>query len=188
MEWINKYKDHLGIRYEAFEKLFNIAKDRNLKTIVETGTARGKYKFYYRKPKINWKDGMSTILFAEYAYMVNGKFWSCDINSQNIFNASKFTEEMSYNVNFAIADSLIFLRDLSITIDVLYLDSLDGDSPGANEHQLKEAEITVGKMSENAIILLDDKGSKTELSLPYFSSKGWDIIFENDQQILLSKN
>ena len=50
MNWFIKYKDKLGVRYAAFEKLFNIAEERNLKTIIETGTARGKSKFYYRKP------------------------------------------------------------------------------------------------------------------------------------------
>ena len=187
MNWISKYRDQLGLRFQSFEKLFDIAIERKLKTIVETGTARGKYKFYYRKPKINWKDGMSTLLFAEFANKINGNFWSCDIDSQNIFNANRFIEDLSFKANFAVADSLVFLRDLAISIDILYLDSLDGNTPGANEHQLKEAEISEKKMSSNGLILLDDKGTKTNLSLPYFVNKKWKIIFENNQQILLSK-
>ena len=187
MDWFTKYEDKLGVRYPTFKKLFKIAEERNLKTIIETGTARGKSKFYYHKPKINWKDGMITLLFSEYADMVNGTFWSCDIDNQNIFNAYKFTQNLSYKVNFAVADSLIFLRDISTKIDILYLDSLDGDVPGANEHQLKEAQVSESKLNENGIILLDDKGAKTELSLPFFIKKGWDIVFENDQQVLLSR-
>ena len=187
MNWFTKYKDKLGVRYPAFEKLFTIAKERDLKIIIETGTARGKSKFYYRRPKINWKDGMSTLLFAEYVKMVNGTFWSCDIDHRNIFNAYQFTQSLSYKVNFVVADSLIFLRDLSTTIDILYLDSLDGNIPGANEHQLKEAEIAESKLNKQGIILLDDKGTKTELSIPFLTNKGWNIIFENDQQVLLSR-
>lgn len=187
MNWFEKYKDHLGVRYPTFEKLFLIAEERNLKIIVETGTARGKAKFYYRKPRINWKDGMSTLLFAEYASKVSGTFWSCDIDNQNIFNAYNFTNDFSYKVNFALADSLIFLRDLSTSIDILYLDSLDGNIAGANQHQLKEAEISESKLSKQGLILLDDKGAKTELSLPYLIAKGWGIIYESDQQVLLSK-
>ena len=61
MAFIDKYKDQLGIRFSTFKKLFQLAKDRNLKNIVETGTARGKNKFYYIKPKINWKDGLEAI-------------------------------------------------------------------------------------------------------------------------------
>ena len=187
MNWFTKYKDLLGIRYQTFQKLFKIAEERELKTVIETGTARGKTKFYYREPKINWKDGMSTLLFAEYVEKVNGTFWSCDIDNQNIFNAHKFTEKQSYKVNFALADSLVFLRDLSTTIDILYLDSLDGQTLGANKHQLEEAKISESKLNKKGIILLDDKGKKTELSFPFLTSKGWEVVFESDQQILLSR-
>ena len=81
MNWLERYKDTLNIRYETFKTLFEISHDRKLTNIVETGTARGKIKYYYFKPKINWKDGMSTLLFAEYANLVGGLFWSCDIIS-----------------------------------------------------------------------------------------------------------
>ena len=187
MAFIDKYKDQLGIRFSTFKKLFQLAKDRNLKNIVETGTARGKNKFYYIKPKINWKDGMSTLLLAEYSKEVGGIFWSCDIDEKNIINAYNFAKELNYKINFAISDSIIFLRDLSLTIDILYLDSLDGDIPEANEHQLKEAKTSINKMNENGLILLDDKGSKTELSIPYFKSLGWETVLETNQQIILSR-
>ena len=187
MTFIDKYKEQLGVRFSTFKKLFQLAKDRNLKNIVETGTARGKNKFYYIKPRINWKDGMSTLLLAEYSKEVDGIFWSCDIDEKNIINAYNFAKELNYKINFAISDSIIFLRDLSLTIDILYLDSLDGDIPGANEHQLKEAKTSINKMNENGLILLDDKGSKTELSIPYFKSLGWETVLETNQQIILSR-
>tara|TARA_B100001059_G_scaffold94764_1_gene94026 strand:+ start:93 stop:656 length:564 start_codon:yes stop_codon:yes gene_type:complete len=187
MAFVDKYKEQLGVRFSTFKKLFQLAKDRNLKNIVETGTARGKNKFYYIKPRINWKDGMSTLLLAEYSKEVDGIFWSCDIDEKNIINAYNFAKELNYKINFAISDSIIFLRDLSLTIDILYLDSLDGDIPGANEHQLKEAKTSINKMNENGLILLDDKGSKTELSIPYFKSLGWETVLETNQQIILSR-
>ena len=187
MNWLDKYKNTLGIRYSSFEKLFQIADERNLKFIVETGTARGKKKFYYSKPRINWKDGMSTILFAEYTSSINGTFWSCDIDNQNIFNAYHFTKKFSKQVNFALANSLDFLRVLNANIDILYLDSLDGHIPGANDHQLKEAEIAIKNLNSDGLVILDDKGGKTDLSIPFFLKNGWKIIFENDQQVLLSK-
>ena len=187
MNWLDKYKENLGIRFSTFKKLFEIAEKGELKYIVETGTARGKEKIYYMKPRINWKDGMSTILFAEYSNLVQGTFWSCDIDNKNVFNAYKFTENFQYKVNFAVADSLIFLRDLSTKIDILYLDSLDGNISGSSEHQLKEAKLSINKLNENGLILLDDKGGKTNLSIPYLNDNGWKIIFENEQQVLLSK-
>ena len=58
---------------------------------------------------------------------------------------------------------------------------------GANEHQLKEAQIVESKLSKQGIILLDDKGTKTTLSVPFLLERGWNIILESDQQILLSR-
>ena len=74
MNWLSKYKNKLGVRFNTFEMLFKLAYERNLKNTIETGTARGKEKFYYLKPRINWKDGMSTVLFAEYNKDINGLF------------------------------------------------------------------------------------------------------------------
>ena len=109
------------------------------------------------------------------------------MHNQNIFNAYHFTKKFSKQVNFALANSLDFLRVLNANIDILYLDSLDGNIPGANDHQLKEAEIAIKNLNSDGLVILDDKGGKTDLSIPFFLKNGWKIIFENDQQVLLSK-
>ena len=72
------------------------ANRRNHKTLVETGVARGKKKFIFFR-KINWLDGMSTLIFSEYANFVNGHLYSCDIEAENIKNAKKFVRK---NFNF----------------------------------------------------------------------------------------
>ena len=89
MKFLNKYNNPKNIRFKSFEKTFKICLERNHKTIVETGTARGKTKFFFIK-RYNWKDGMSTPMFAEYAKFVNGTLHTCDISEENINNASKF--------------------------------------------------------------------------------------------------
>ena len=187
MDWFEKYKDKLGIRYDTFQRLFSLASDRGLKNIVETGTSRGKDKFYYLKPKINWKDGMSTILFAEYTQVNKGKLWTCDIDATNIRNASIFLKDLNLSANLIVSDSLKFLSDFNETIDILYLDSHDGNLPGANEHQLKEAQISIDKINSNGLIMLDDKGQKTELSIPFLTQSGWEIVFETKQQVIFQK-
>ena len=187
MEWFKKYENKLGVRYKTFHKLFSIAIDRELRNIVETGTSRGKDKFYYLRPKINWKDGMSTILFAEYVKLNKGQLWTCDIDAKNIRNASRFLKDYNLCANLIVSDSLKFLRDFSETIDVLYLDSHDGNLPGANEHQLREAQLSIGKINSNGLIMLDDKGQKTELSIPFLISEGWEIIFETENQVIFQK-
>ena len=187
MNFLNKYDNIKNIRFNSFEETLKLSFKRGLKTIVETGTARGKTKFFFIK-KYNWKDGMSTPMFAEYAKFIKGKLHTCDISAENIDNARKFTSNFSTYIEFYIQDSLIFLREFSLPIDLLYLDSLDGHNPtAASNHQLKEAQIAVKKLHDKSLILLDDKGSKTNLSINFFKENNFRIIYETKHQVLLSK-
>ena len=187
MNFLDKYDNIKNIRFNSFEETLKLSFKRGLKTIVETGTARGKTKFFFIK-KYNWKDGMSTPMFAEYAKFIKGKLHTCDISAENIDNARKFTSNFSNYIEFYIQDSLIFLKKFSLPIDLLYLDSLDGHNPtAASNHQLKEAQIAVKKLHDKSLILLDDKGSKTNLSINFFKENNFRIIYETKHQVLLSK-
>tara|TARA_B100000965_G_C19599600_1_gene761852 strand:- start:2792 stop:3364 length:573 start_codon:yes stop_codon:yes gene_type:complete len=182
MNWLNKYKEKLGIRYTTFHSLFEIAHKEKLSKILETGTARGKKKFIFSKP--NWKDGMSTLLFAEYTKLNGGQFWSCDIDSKNISNAKKFISSINDKVNFVISDSLLFLKEFDNLVDIIYLDSLDGSIDGCAEHQLEEAKLSLKIINNNGLILLDDKGQKTTLSTEFLLNNNCKIVKENDAQLL----
>ena len=187
MNFIEKYNNSKNIRFKSFEKTLEICLKRNLKNIVETGTARGKTKFFFFK-KYNWKDGMSTPMFAEYVKHVNGVLHTCDISPKNIANARQFTKEFKDYIKFYTKDSLVFLRELNESIDLLYLDSLDGHDPiAASEHQLKEAKIAIAKLHSKSLILLDDKGSKTNLSINFLLNNNFKIIHETNYQVLLSR-
>ncbi len=187
MIFLEKFNNKKNIRFEMFKKVFGISLKRDHKLIVETGTSRGKKKFLFFK-KYNWKDGMSTVMFANYAKYVKGHLHTCDISADNINKAKKFTEEFSEHISFYVDDSLSFLQHFNKSIDLLYLDSLDGHNPAlASKHQLNEAKIAVNKLSQNSLILLDDKGSKTNLSVNFLLNKNFKIIFETKFQILLSK-
>ena len=91
MEFLKNYNNPKNIRFKSFEFALLEASRRNHKTLVETGVARGKTNFFFFS-KINWKDGMSTMIFSDYVKYVNGELYSCDINSKNIKNAKKFTK------------------------------------------------------------------------------------------------
>ena len=185
MKFLKKYNNVKNIRYDSFEKTLQLSCKRNFRTIVETGTARGKTKFFFIK-KYNWKDGMSTPMFAEYAKFSNGKLHTCDISVENIKNAKKFTRNFSDYIEFYINDSLVFLNQFKNPIDLLYLDSLDGhDSIAASNHQLKEAQIAISNLHDKSLILLDDKGSKTNLSINFFEENNFKIIYETNYQVLL---
>ena len=187
MNFLEKYNNKKNIRFSCFKKTFEFCLERNLKNIVETGTARGKTKFFFFN-KYNWKDGMSTPMFADFAKYINGKLHTCDISSENIKNAKAFTQDFAKYIKFYTMDSLIFLKEFNEKIDLLYLDSFDGHDPvKASNHQLKEAQISLKKLHDQSLILLDDKGSKTNLSINFFIKNHFKIIFETNYQVLLSK-
>ena len=185
MDFLDKYNHPQNIRFDSFKFALIEANTRGLKTLVETGCARGKSKFIFFS-KINWKDGMSTMIFSDYAKYINGKLITCDIEKKNIQNAKKFTLNNNEFIDFIVDDSLNFLNSFKKKIDFLYLDSLDGQHKEASSHQLKEIKIAKEKLSENSLVLLDDKGSKTNLSIDFMISNNFKIINETKEQVLLS--
>jgi|TARA_B100001964_G_scaffold72961_1_gene82697 hypothetical protein len=187
MKFLKKFEHSKNIRFDMFKKVFDISFKRKHKTIVETGTARGKIKFFFIK-KYNWKDGMSTIMFADFAKYINGHLHTCDISKKNIDNSKKFTKFYSKYISYYVDDSILFLEKFTQPIDLLYLDSYDGHNPEkASNHQLKEIKVAVKKIHKNSLILLDDKGAKTNLSINFLSNNGFKIIHETDYQVLFDK-
>ncbi len=188
MNFIDKYNHKKNIRFEFFKKTLEIAKNRDLKIIVETGTSRGKNKFFFLK-KFNWKDGMSTLMFSEFANFIQGELHSCDISKENIENAIIFTKKFKDKVNFYVKDSVIFLKDFPKTIDLLYLDSFDGHNVElASKHQLKEIEASIDKLKDNSLVLLDDKGAKTLYSSEFLIKNNFNLIDESNNQLLFSRS
>ena len=47
MNFLKKFNNIKNIRYSSFEYTFQLSEKRNLKNIVETGTSRGKVKFFF---------------------------------------------------------------------------------------------------------------------------------------------
>jgi hypothetical protein len=185
MNFLHKYNHIKNTRYKSFEFALSEAKKRNHKTLVETGVARGKIKFFFFT-KINWKDGMSTMIFSDYARNVDGLLYTCDIDSKNINNAKKFCKNNDQFIKFVVNDSLNFLENFKEPIDFLYLDSLDGQFEGASEHQLKEIKLAITKLKKDSLVLLDDKGAKTNLSIDFMLKNNFKIINETNEQVLLT--
>jgi len=186
MEFLRNYQHQKNFRYESFTFALKEAHKRSLKTLVETGVARGKTKFFFFIKK-NWKDGMSTLIFSNYASFAGGHLYSCDINQKNLDNAKRLSKEFNNVITFIKDDSLNFLENFNQKIDFLYLDSLDGQDPNASKHQLLEIQNAEDKLHSKSLILLDDKESKTNLSIDYMLSKRFKIINETENQVLFSK-
>jgi len=185
MNFLENYNHPKNFRFASFKFALLEAQKRNLKTLVETGCSRGKVKFIFFS-KINWKDGMSTMIFSDYAKFMNGNLTTCDIEKKNIENAKKFVKKNLDYVKFVVDDSLNFLENFDKEIDFLYLDSLDGQFSEASSHQLKEIKIAKNKLNKNCLVLLDDKGDKTNLSINYMLENNFKIINETKEQVLLS--
>ena len=185
MLFLNKYNNPKNIRFNSFKFALDEAFKRNLKIIVETGTARGKQNFLFFS-KTNWKDGMSTLIFSEYAKYVDGHLHACDINPRSIKNAKKFTNKFKDKITFYLEDSVSFLRNFKKKIDFLYLDSLDAQHSNTSEHQLNEIKNSIKNLHKNSLVLLDDKVGKSSLSKNYMLDNGLTIINETEQQILFS--
>ena len=94
MIFLNKFDNKKNIRFSSFKKKIEISYSRKFSVIAETGTSRGKTKFFFIK-KYNWKDGMCTPIFAEFAHFINGTLHTCDISKSNIDNAKLFTKKFS---------------------------------------------------------------------------------------------
>ena len=184
MNFLEKYNHEKNVRFESFKFALIEANTRGLKTIVETGCARGKRKFFFFSRK-NWKDGMSTMIFSDYAKFVNGSLITCDIDNHNIKNAKKFVGSNKRYVEFVVDDSLNFLNKINKNIDFLYLDSLDGQFEGASKHQLEEIKVAKKCLHKKSLVLLDDKGNKTNLSIDFMLKNNFKIINETKEQVLL---
>jgi hypothetical protein len=188
MKFLNQFNKPKNIRFKSFKKTFEICELRNLKVIVETGTSRGKIKFFFFR-RHNWKDGMSTIMFAEYVKYNDGFLYTCDISESNINAAKIFTKKFSAYIDYNVDDSVNFLKRFINKIDLLYLDSLDGHNHDlASKYQLEEIKCSINKLHYNSLVLLDDKGSKTNLSITFLLKNGFFILFETKHQVLLSRN
>ena len=100
MNFIEKYNHKKNIRFKLFKKTLEIANKRGLKNIVETGTSSLKNKFFFFK-KFNWKDGMSTLMFSEFADFIQGELHTCDISKKNL--------KMQYILPKNLRKTLIFM-------------------------------------------------------------------------------
>lgn len=131
-----------------FENLLSF-KDSNFQ-IIETGTVRN---------PMNWKDGNSGFLFAEFVKMHNGFVRSVDIDQNAVDTANNFVDNQYYRSFCSDSVSwLSSLQDLN-NIDLFYLDSYDvewfDDDPSA-QHHLKEFKAIEPFLNRNCIVAIDD--------------------------------
>ena len=106
--------------------------------------------------------------------------------SDEIIKLNKFVDFYGENSLDKILQNTIIPTNFDKVIDFLYLDSLDGQFEGASFHQLEEIKIAKKNLKKDSLVLLDDKGDKTNLSIDYMLKNDFRIINETREQVLLS--
>jgi len=177
-------------RAETFVKAFELAVaaatascEQRHYSIVETGCYRG----------ID-ADGQSTVILAKLSAAVCGEFVSVDKDLSHVVKAREKLRSLTGGKEAAIivSDSVEYLSLLSRPIDFLYLDSYDyePDNPlPAQIHQVAEIGAAFGKLSPNAIVLLDDcnipGGGKGILTERFLIGNGFHLIADAYQKLFV---
>lgn len=144
-------------------------------TIVEIGTIRD------TNPLAKDTDGWAT-----FAWVGHGVIHCVDTDPKAIEIASRMVEGPDYYQ----MDGIEFLKLFEDPIDLLYLDGPDADKGG---QQIALQMFNAAGMSKRGLILIDDcdhaprwEGrGKGELVIPVALEQGWEILADNERQVLL---
>lgn len=177
-------QDPSSPRYLSFVKTIQLLDDRKARILVETGTAR-----YGDK---NLGEGGSTIIFGDWATQNNALLYTVDISPTAIENAKSATIPFAEHIKYICGDSVNFLKFFGFPIDFLYLDSYDYDQfnpKPSQKHHLKEITAAYPYLHKNSVVMIDDcalpNGGKGKRVIKFLKEKGWEIIYEGYQVILI---
>lgn len=172
-------------RYDTFVESLRLMEERGAQILVETGTSRGGIRNFAG-------DGGSTVIFSHYAFDHNALLFSVDIDKQNLKNARLAIPYNDNVVRFIHSDSIEFLKNFGQPIDFLYLDSFDYDvkNPSLSQrHHLNEIIAAYDWLHSKTIIMIDDcdlpQGGKGKLAINFLLKRGWKIIKDSYQVILV---
>lgn len=147
-------------------------RDNDPPSMVETGCIRAHE---------DWGGaGMSTAIFGRLAQITGGKLTSFDISQENCNFASNWCRQFGNHASIVRSSGANGISTLSSHIDILYLDSLDTDSPGHAECNLDEFMAAENKLHSKSIVIIDDTpglAGKGEKTVPYALSRGWKTLY-----------
>jgi hypothetical protein len=188
--WFDSTYRHKSLdRFWTFKIALNILLQYGGKNIVETGCQR---------LKEDWGGGCSTLLFGNFCQQYNCHLWTVDINQMSLQCAKEETKEFADFISYEYNDSVQFLTTFNKPIDLLYLDSLDYPieehipKDTCQQHSLNELKEAWGKLTKNAVVLMDDNnfpgGGKTKLSKKYLLDNGWLCLMDWQQTLWIRKS
>lgn len=179
-------------RRDTFLKTIELLDQIKANTIIETGTSREGL----HGAKSN---GAATIVFGKWAKLNNAFLHSVDISENSVTNAQKEVTKQGLDnyVKIHLSDSIAFLEGFDKKVDFLYLDSYDYSSDievqkKSQEHHLKEFIAIENQLHDKTIVLIDDcdlpNGGKGKLVVKYMQEKGWRILMDEYQILLVRKD
>lgn len=171
-------------RYSTMERTLQLIQKHMVRTIIETGTSRSGLDGFNT-------DGSASIIFGDWARDHDATMYSVDIDPQALTDA-QWAIGANKHVHLICQDSVAFLQDFSQQIDFLYLDSFDFDYDNpepSQQHHLKEIIAAYPKLTAQSIVMIDDcgllHGGKGALVIPYLQERGWSIVAQSYQVILM---
>lgn len=185
---LEKYKTMLGsMRWDTFSHALSLCERANASVFVETGTMRSAFELTSQS-----NDGSSTLVLSDYCSQhPPAHLWSVDISGKPKELAANATAALGLFRDLVTQDSVVFLSNFNLGIDFLYLDSYDyGPDPlPCQIHQLAELGAAYGKLTQNAVILLDDVdlpgGGKAGLTIPFLKERGWREVARGYQAVYI---
>lgn len=181
------YQEKLGGRFPTMKIALNLFLQHHGKNIVETGTLR-----WVEGLDHGWEgDGNATFIFGEVLKEFGGHLWTCDADPVAIAESREGTKPFAGHITYLTQDSVAFLDGFDQPIDLLYLDSLDcpreGDASAAQAHNLREMKAALPKLSQNAVVLIDDNGypsgGKALQSKRYLAEHDWVCLYDAQQTL-----
>ena len=186
--WWSQQFSHLiepGGRFASTKAALNFVLQRGGTTIVETGTVR--------MPN-DWAGaGMTTLLLGSFCEYYKCHLWTVDNEPNAIELAKQLTRSFESAITYVLADSIEFLGNFALPIDLLYLDSMDcppGNSEPeslrrSQEHQRSELVAAWDKLHAGSVVLLDDNdfsnGGKCRLANELLAESGWTCVLAEKQ-------
>jgi predicted O-methyltransferase YrrM len=176
-------------RRNTFLKTLSLLDSTNARLILETGTSRDGLSGAKSQ-------GAASIVFGKWAKENNALLHSVDISEESVRVAKTeiIAQKLDKYVQVHLGDSVDYLTLFAEKVDFLYLDSYDYSNNAeiqkmSQEHHLNEFKAIENQLHKDSIVLIDDcdlpGGGKGKLAISYMKSKGWKILMEEYQVLLL---
>ena len=191
--WFDRiYKPNLDQRWPTMKVALNLLYQMNRPVnILETGCVRQEH---------DWGSGMSTLIFAEYLQRYGGRLTTIDNALAHMLVCKSVTKEYSHIIKYVVEDSLVELERMvnedGLTIDLLYLDSMDCPLDGTSawpsqEHALKEFKAAKPMLHSKSVVLIDDigfeNGGKGKLLNNVLEGLGWTCLLSHQQALWINR-